>query len=48
MNKLKRELRLYIVVLLLKWALYLLPEGDFKISFSLFLLQNLDKLKENE
>lgn len=41
----KKEIRLWLTSLLIKWALYVCPEGSFKSALWLFVKYNVSNLK---
>jgi hypothetical protein len=40
----KKEIKLWLTSLFLKWAMNTCPEGNFKNNFSLFLRENITNL----
>jgi hypothetical protein len=44
MDKMKNEIKLWLTSLLLKWAISICPEGNFKNYFAIFLRDNIINL----
>jgi len=42
----KEEIKLWLTSLLLKWSFSICPKGDFKNNFSIFIKDNIMKLKK--
>lgn len=43
-REIKTEIKKLIATWCLDWALSVLPDGEFKVRYAMFLTQNIDKL----